>query len=135
MKSLFKVFLIVIFFFVSCKKDPLFDPSQSNIPDQENFDVLEKQVQHGVSLLFFYNVWDKNSLNMLPKIEAIARKQAFDSVYFAKVDFDKNPSLARFFVIRGFPVVVLLKDGTERTRYEGDNHSQEKIEKRLLELL
>ncbi|MCO6494681.1 MAG: thioredoxin family protein [Bacteroidetes bacterium] len=135
MKSVY-LFIISLFILLgSCKKEPLFDPSKSIIPDKDNFDELERATQSGVSLIFFYNSWDKNSFDILPKLESIAIKAEFDSVYFAKVDFDNNQNIARYYVVRGFPVIILLKDGVERTRYESKDHSQERIEKRLRELL
>ncbi|MBX2985784.1 MAG: thioredoxin family protein [Bacteroidia bacterium] len=136
MKSRFVIFFFtLVVFLASCKKEPLFDPSKSNIPDQNNFDELERATLKGVSLIYFYNSWDKNSADLLPKLESVAQKPEFDSVYFAKVDFDKNQNIARYYVVRGFPVVILLKDGVEKIRYESSDHSQEKIEKGLKSLL
>jgi len=115
----------------SCKKEPLVDTSLNNIPDMNDLGKLQEATQKGVSLLFFHNTWCKNCEEIRPTVEAVSEDPQFEEVYFAEIEFDKNKDIANYYVVRGFPTIVILKDGAEKSRLEGKNHSREAIEERL----
>jgi thioredoxin-like negative regulator of GroEL len=132
--------IVVLFFLLvsmisSCKKKPLVDTSKNNIPDITSFDQLEEPTKEGVSLLFFHNSSDKNSFEIRPTIEAIALDPEFEEVFFAEIEYEEHIEIANYYLVRGFPTIVFLKDGLERNRYTGKSHSREKIENMLRELM
>ena len=122
---------------MGCKKDALSDPSANNIPDITDLEEIQSITETaGISLLFFHNVWSKNCYEIRPVVEELALKEEYqDLVFFAEIEFDTNEPINRFYGIRGFPTIIIIKNRLERHRFTGKSHSLEDIESRLLNLI
>lgn len=128
-------FAYIMFVFFSCKKEPLVDASSNAIPDITSLEMAMDAIDTGVSLLFFYNAWSKNCLAIRPSIEELSLEPQFASVSFAEISFDSHRNIASFFAVRGFPTVLLFKDGREKHRFMGSQTTFEEIEVRIKGLL
>lgn len=135
MKQIFLLSLSILFFASSCKKEPLVDTSLNNIPDMSDLGQLQEATKEGVSMLFFHNTWCKNCEEIRPTVEAVSEDPQFEDVYFAEIEFDNNKAIANYYVVKGFPTLVFLKDGVEKIRLEGKNHTREAIENRIKSLM
>jgi thiol-disulfide isomerase/thioredoxin len=129
------VFLVAIFLVIGCEKEPIMDASNNQIPDITHLDDIMIPVKEGVWCLFFYNVWSKNCLEMRGRIEALSENPAFDVVHFGEIAYDSHLTLARYFAVNGFPTVLIFKNGLERRRYLGSEHSLAILEKALMDML
>lgn len=56
---------------------------------------------------------------MLSFVLADAEGEIGDDVTVVKIDFDKNPDLVEEFGVKGYPTLVLLRDGEEVARSTG----------------
>lgn len=56
---------------------------------------------------------------MLSFVLADAEGELGDDVAIVKIDFDKNPDLVEEFCVKGYPTLVLLRDGVEVARATG----------------
>ena len=69
-------------------------------------------------LVDFYADWCGPCKAMAPVLDEIARKRK-GSVVVAKLDTDRNPTVAQRFEIRGIPTLILFKQGREAARKVG----------------
>jgi thiol-disulfide isomerase/thioredoxin len=134
----FFIKLSLLFFLIiglnACKKEDLADPSLNNIPDITSLDEIENPSKQGIWLLFFHNTWSENCFKIRPFVEAIAEDSRFEFVQFAEIDFDANAMINGYFAVRGFPTILIYKNGFERHRLIGSKHTQIQIEDLLLKL-
>lgn len=72
----------------------------------------------GLVLVDFYST-TCGPCKMLAFILADVDKELGDELTIAKLDFDKNPELVEEFGIKGYPTLVLLRDGEEVARSTG----------------
>jgi thioredoxin 1 len=89
--------------------------SVTAITDGNYDEVVRSQ---SVALVFFWAPWSAPDRLMAPVLEAVAKEYS-DRVKTGKVDVDENPELARKFVIKGIPTIVVIKDGNEQERIVG----------------
>jgi thioredoxin 1 len=128
-------FSILFCLFSSCKKESLVDATLNNIPDLTSLEQVQDGIDTGVSVLFFYNSWSKNCLAIRPAVETLSADPQFASVFFGEISFDSHRNIASFFVVRGFPTILLFKNGREMHRFLGSEHAQEDIAVRIKGLL
>ncbi len=81
--------------------------------------VLDASQQHPV-LVDFWAEWCSPCLVIAPVLERIIGEYA-GSVLLAKVEVDagENMKLAGHYRVRGFPTVMLFREGAERGRFSG----------------
>lgn len=70
-------------------------------------DVLQSR---GLVMVDFYAIWDENSRQLRPTIEALSTEYA-GRVKIGKINTDENPSVAAKYNIRAVPTVMFFKNG------------------------
>ena len=73
---------------------------------------------NGVVLVDFYSK-TCGPCKMLAFILADVDKEVGDDVTIAKLDFDENADVVEEFGVKGYPTLVLLRDGVEVARSAG----------------
>lgn len=73
-------------------------------------DDFDRAVARGVTLIDFYADWCQPCRILAPVIETVAR-EAHEAVTVAKVDVDREPTLAQRFEITSIPTVIVFRDG------------------------
>jgi len=81
----------------------------------EDFD---KTIGSGKVLVDFWADWCMPCKMLAPVIEQLAQEHS-GTVTVAKVDVDKEGSVAARYGIRSIPTVILFKDGQEAKRFVG----------------
>lgn len=66
----------------------------------------------------FYADWCGPCKMMAPIFDELARERAGE-VLFAKLDTDRNPTMAAKYGIRGIPTLIVFQNGREATRQVG----------------
>lgn len=69
-------------------------------------------------LVDFHADWCAPCKMMAPAVDDVARERA-GQVLVAKLDTDRNPTMAVRFAIRGIPTLILFREGREATRQTG----------------
>ncbi|MEA3291985.1 MAG: thioredoxin domain-containing protein [Pseudomonadota bacterium] len=82
-------------------------------------DVIERSAELPV-LVDFWAKWCSPCLVIAPVLEKVARRYA-GRVVIAKLEVDagRNMKLAGQYQVRGFPTVILFRDGVEQDRFGG----------------
>ncbi len=93
----------------------IFDTSLENFQEE----VLQASQQHPV-LVDFWAEWCSPCIVIAPLLEKTV-KQRDDGIRLAKLEVDagENMKLAGRYQVRGFPTVILFKDGEEKGRFSG----------------
>ncbi|NLI71212.1 MAG: thioredoxin [Bacteroidales bacterium] len=94
-----------------------------NVPPHEEILILtDKNFNHQLKgklvLVDFWAEWCAPCKLMLPILNDVASSSG-DSFKVAKVDVDKNQSLAQKYGIRSIPTLIAFKDGKEAARFVG----------------
>jgi len=63
-------------------------------------------------LILFYAPWDPNSRNLIPVWHTLAEKDFKDQLNLGRMDASLHKNTAERFKIKGFPVVLLIRDDT-----------------------
>ena len=80
--------------------------------------TFQQQVGEGVALVDFWAPWCGPCRMVAPVLDELASELG-EEVTIAKVNVDDNPVLAGRFRVSAIPLLVLLKDGQEVTRFVG----------------
>ena len=75
--------------------------------DESNFD---QETSTGVTLVDFYADWCMPCKRMIPKVVSVAEALQ-GKVTVAKVDVDKQQSLAKKYGVRSIPTFILFENG------------------------
>ena len=78
------------------------------------FDAMDKK---GACVLEFYSKTCGPCKMLAFVLKDIAKVQPDLPIY--TVDFNENPELKERFAVKGFPTLLFLKDGEEKSRLEG----------------
>ncbi|HLD13747.1 MAG TPA: thioredoxin [Burkholderiales bacterium] len=89
------------------------------------FDASEHDFAHKVLdaskdkpvMVDFWADWCPPCRMLTPVLERVT--QLRDDVRLAKIEVDENMKLAGRYQLRGFPTVILFRDGEERGRFSG----------------
>jgi thioredoxin 1 len=89
--------------------------------DANEHDFREKVIEasHAAPIMVdFWAEWCPPCHALAPVLERIVRHDT-GQIRLAKVDADENMKLAGHYKLRGFPTVILFKNGEERGRFSG----------------
>ena len=115
--------IISVLLFYTASQDSHFIESMSEVihTSLEAFeqDVLEASKQKAV-IVDFWADWCSPCLVIAPILDTIANEYT-DELVVAKLEVDagENMKLAGRYRVRGFPTVILFKDGEEIDRFSG----------------
>lgn len=87
--------------------------------ESKNFD----KVKDGVWLLKFYAPWCGHCKQMAPTYERVAEhyhRRGDDKVRVGRLDGTAHPNLAAPFNVKGYPTLVLLRDGHKIEEFKGE---------------
>lgn len=87
----------------------------------DNFEQMVIQASaHRPVIVDFWAEWCAPCRVIAPVLEALARRYA-DGLIVAKLEVDagENMKLAGRFQVRGFPTIMLIRDGEELDRFAG----------------
>lgn len=86
---------------------------------EQNFDEVVIKASHDRPVLIDYWAdWCSPCLVLAPVLERVLEDYE-DELTFGKVEVDENMRLAGRYKLRGFPTVILYKDGEEKARFHG----------------
>ena len=91
----------------------IFDTDERHFPEA----VIARSANTPI-LVDFWAEWCAPCIALTPILEKVVLEQA-GRVLLAKVDADENMRLCGHYRLRGFPTVVLFRDGVERGRFHG----------------
>lgn len=131
MNKIFAIFLILVFF-ASCGKDV--DLSNSQLKPVDTLTAFDKEINKGVSMVFFHATWCSICKAQRPAVEDVAKNEKLKFVNFLQVDTDHNRDITQKYSVPGQPVILFMKDGQEKHRLAGSGHAQQKIADILLSL-
>jgi thioredoxin len=69
-------------------------------------------------LVDFWAPWCAPCKALAPTLDELANEYA-EEIEVVKIDIDENPALAGRFGVRGIPLLMIVKDGTECARTVG----------------
>jgi len=89
--------------------------------DEADFDARVLERSHRVPVLVdFWAGWCAPCITLAPVLERLAAERAGRlEVVKVEVDAGDNMRLAGHYRLRGFPTVILFRDGLERCRFAG----------------
>ncbi|MCH4207334.1 MAG: thioredoxin domain-containing protein [Solobacterium sp.] len=79
---------------------------------------FKAEVNNGLVLVDFFSA-TCGPCKMLGFVLADVNKKFGDKINILKVDFDKNKDLTAEYEVKGYPTLILLKDGQEVKRLAG----------------
>lgn len=86
---------------------------------EQNFDECVLRASHDKPVLIdFWAEWCSPCLVLAPVLERVLEDYG-DELVFGKVEVDDNMRLAGRYRLRGFPTVILYRDGEEAGRFHG----------------
>ena len=94
------------------------------------YDVNENDFQHKVVeasclrpvLVDFWAEWCAPCIALAPHLERVVQEHD-GRVHLAKLEVDDNMRMAGHYRVRGFPTVILFRDGQEVARFSGARSS------------
>ncbi|HHH38033.1 MAG TPA: thioredoxin [Sedimenticola sp.] len=96
------------------KKSPyIFDVDEAGFQEQ----VIDASHRH-LMLVDFWAEWCSPCISLAPALERVIEAY-HGEVRLAKVEVDDNMRLAGHYRLRGFPTVILFRDGQELGRFSG----------------
>ena len=98
---------------------PIFDVSEADFAEK----VLETSRRYPV-LVDFWADWCPPCRVLTPVLERVTRG-LHGAVRLAKVEVDENMHLAGRYKLRGFPTVILFRNGEEAGRFSGARSEQQ----------
>lgn len=133
MKNFIILLLTITTFTISCKKE---DFGISNILEEvTSLEQYNTEKNDGVSLMFFHATWCSICKEQRPLIEEATKLESLSDVYFGQVDYEENVDIINDNNVTSFPVMLIFKDGVEKERLNGKDHSTEKLENLLKKYL
>jgi thiol-disulfide isomerase/thioredoxin len=81
----------------------------------------------GKVIVLYFAPWCKFCVEFKPVWEEL-KGRVGDGVRFMEVDGSDHPELMKFMNVRGFPSIVMYKDGKEISRYAGKRTLESLIE-------
>lgn len=132
MKNLFIILITASTVFISCKKDFGISNILEEVTTTEQYNEAKND---GVSLMFFHATWCTVCKEQRPHIEAATELESLENVFFGQIDYEESIEIRNDNNVSGFPTMLIFKDGVEKERLLGKDHSTEKLETLLKEYL
>ena len=89
----------------------------AQVISSEEFNNLVEHIE-GIAVVDFFATWC-GPCKMLAFVLNDVEKALGDKVTILKLDFDKNKELVDQYEVKGYPTLILLKDGQEVKRMQG----------------
>lgn len=107
---------------------PVESASNAEVKDEFSLDLYQKTIaENKVVLIDFYAPWCKPCMRMKPEVEKL-EKAYQNRVKILKLDYDKNPSIAKSEEIMALPTIIVYKGG-KKTYFEVKELSYSELEK------
>jgi thiol-disulfide isomerase/thioredoxin len=127
MKQFLSICLLSALIFTGCKKEDLVDTSENEISDVSSLQSFDSDIASGTSLVFFHASWCVNCKAQRPAFESAAMNSDVSAALFLEVEHDDHEDITDKYDVNGFPIMVVFKDGVEKSRLTGKGHSEQQI--------
>lgn len=136
MKTLF-YFLIfgILIFNTGCSKADDNGYLNSDLEEINSLSSFESSIKDGVSLVFFHATWCPKCAAQRPAVEGLLTEEKLNTVNFYQVNFEAQTSIVNNYDVVGFPTIIIFKNGSEVSRFEGQGNSQKTLSDKLVEFL